>query len=77
MVPNSITKGSTIVRIRESVRHDDIYLHTLFIYYSNTNVMGYEYEPAEYEETAIRKLLMLFGLFAIVHFYFSLFLFFP
>jgi hypothetical protein len=76
-VPNSITKGSTFVRIRELVRHDDIYLHTLFIYYSNTNVMGYEYEPAEHEEIAIRKLLILFGLFAFGAFLFLAIFVFP
>jgi hypothetical protein len=39
--------------------------------------MGYEYEPAEYEETAIRKLLILFGLFAFSAFFFLAIFVFP
>ena len=39
--------------------------------------MGYEYEPAEYGEIAIRKLLILFGLFAFGAFLFLAIFVFP
>lgn len=54
------------------------YFCTRFLYIiAILNVMGYEYEPSAYEETAIRKLLLLFGLFAFGAFLFLAIFVFP